>query len=56
MEARTYSGTNGRAGDEDRWAVPVLDARRGGPAERLLVVTGSKRLRVDVLGRKTRCR
>jgi undecaprenyl-diphosphatase len=34
MEARTYSGRNGRVRDKDRWAVPVLDARRGGPAER----------------------
>jgi membrane-associated phospholipid phosphatase len=34
MEAQTYSGTNRRVRDKDRWAVPVLDARRGGPAER----------------------
>ena len=35
MEARTYSGTNGRVREADRWALPVLEARRGGPAERL---------------------
>ena len=34
MEARTYSGTNGRVREADRWALPVLEARRGGPAER----------------------
>ena len=34
MEARTYSETNGRGRDEDRPSVPVLAARRGGPAER----------------------
>jgi undecaprenyl-diphosphatase len=34
MEARTYSERNGRGPDEDPWAVPVLAARRGGPAER----------------------
>ena len=34
MEARTYSVTNRRVRDEDRWALPVLEARRGGPAER----------------------
>ena len=34
MEARSYSGTNGRVRDADRWALPVLDARRGGPADR----------------------
>lgn len=34
MEARTYSGTNGRVRDADRWALPVLAARPGGPAER----------------------
>ena len=34
MEARTNSGTNGRVREADRWAVPVLEARRGGPAER----------------------
>ena len=28
------SGTNGRAREEDRWALPVLDASPGGPAER----------------------
>ena len=34
MEARSYSGTNERVRDADRWALPVLEARRGGPAER----------------------
>jgi membrane-associated phospholipid phosphatase len=34
MEARTYSGTNGRVREADRWALPVLEARRGGPAKR----------------------
>lgn len=34
LEARTYSGTNGRVRDADRWALPVLAARPGGPAER----------------------
>jgi membrane-associated phospholipid phosphatase len=34
MEARTSSGTNGRVRDIDRWGLPVLEARRGGPAER----------------------
>jgi membrane-associated phospholipid phosphatase len=34
VEARTYSGTNGRVREADRWALPVLEARRGGPAER----------------------
>ena len=34
MEARTYSGRNGRVREADRWALPVLEARRGGPAER----------------------
>ncbi len=34
MEAHTYSGTNGRVRGDDRWALPVLEARRGGPAER----------------------
>jgi len=34
MEARARSASNGRAHDQDRWAVPVLDARRDGPAER----------------------
>lgn len=34
MEARTYSGTNRRVRDDDHWALPVLEARRGGPAER----------------------
>jgi undecaprenyl-diphosphatase len=29
------STSNGRAQHEDRWAVPLLDPRRGGPAERL---------------------
>jgi undecaprenyl-diphosphatase len=35
MEARARSTSNGRVQQDDRWAVPVLDARRGGPAERL---------------------
>jgi undecaprenyl-diphosphatase len=35
MEAPMRSTSNGRAQREDRWAVPLLDARRGGPAERL---------------------
>jgi membrane-associated phospholipid phosphatase len=34
MDARTYSGTNGRVGDQDRRSMTVLTARRGGPAER----------------------
>jgi membrane-associated phospholipid phosphatase len=34
MEAGTSSGTNRRVRDDDRWALPVLEARRGGPAER----------------------
>jgi membrane-associated phospholipid phosphatase len=34
MQARSYSGTNERVRDADRWALPVLGARRGGPAER----------------------
>jgi membrane-associated phospholipid phosphatase len=34
MEAPTGSGTNGRVRDVDRRALPVLEARRGGPAER----------------------
>ena len=29
MQARTRSTSNGRAQHDDRWAVPVLDARRG---------------------------
>jgi membrane-associated phospholipid phosphatase len=35
MEAPARSNSHGRARQDDRWAVPVLDARRGGPAERL---------------------
>jgi membrane-associated phospholipid phosphatase len=35
MEAPARLTSNGRVQREDRWAVPVLDARRGGPAERL---------------------
>ncbi len=34
MKAPSRSTSNGRARQEDRWAVPVLDARPGGPAER----------------------
>ena len=34
MEVGTRSTSNGRANRDDRWAVPLLDARRGGPAER----------------------
>ena len=34
MKAPSRSTSNGRARREDRWAVPVLDARPGGPAER----------------------
>lgn len=34
MEAPARSSSNGRARREDAWAVPLLDARRGGPAER----------------------
>lgn len=34
MEARTSSVTNRRIREDDRWALPVLEARRGGPAER----------------------
>ena len=34
MEAGSYSGTNERVRDADRWALAVLEARRGGPAER----------------------
>ena len=34
MQARTRSTSNGRAHREDAWALPVLDARPGGPAER----------------------
>jgi membrane-associated phospholipid phosphatase len=36
MQAPARSTSNGHgAQHDDRWAVPVLDARRGGPAERL---------------------
>jgi membrane-associated phospholipid phosphatase len=35
MEAPTRSNSRGRERQEDSWTVPVLDARRGGPAERL---------------------
>jgi membrane-associated phospholipid phosphatase len=35
MEAPTRSTSRGRERQEDSWTVPVLDARRGGPAERL---------------------
>jgi hypothetical protein len=35
MYERERSISNGRTKDDDRWAIPVLDARRGGPAERL---------------------
>jgi membrane-associated phospholipid phosphatase len=35
MEARARSTSNGRAGHGDPWSVPVLEARSGGPAERL---------------------
>jgi membrane-associated phospholipid phosphatase len=35
MEAPARLTSNGRVQREDRWAVPVLDARRGGPAEHL---------------------
>jgi len=34
MHERARSISNGRTKHDDRWAVPVLDARRGGPAER----------------------
>ena len=34
MEARARSTSNGRIRNDDRGAVPVLDARPGGPAER----------------------
>ena len=34
MEVGTRSTSNGRANHDDRWAVPLLQARRGGPAER----------------------
>jgi membrane-associated phospholipid phosphatase len=34
MQAPARSKSNGRVHQEDRWAVPVLDARPGGPAER----------------------
>jgi membrane-associated phospholipid phosphatase len=34
MEVGTRSTLNGRARRDDRWAVPLLQARRGGPAER----------------------
>jgi membrane-associated phospholipid phosphatase len=34
MEVSTRSMLNGRARHDDRWAVPLLQARRGGPAER----------------------
>jgi membrane-associated phospholipid phosphatase len=34
MEARKHSTLNGRAYHDDRWAVPLFEARRGAPAER----------------------
>jgi membrane-associated phospholipid phosphatase len=34
MEVSTRSMLNSRARHDDRWAVPLLQARRGGPAER----------------------
>jgi hypothetical protein len=34
MAAHARSTSNGRGRHEDRWAVPLLDARRGTPAER----------------------
>jgi membrane-associated phospholipid phosphatase len=35
MDVPARLTSNGRVQREDRWAVPVLDARRGGPAEHL---------------------
>ncbi|MBA3407528.1 MAG: phosphatase PAP2 family protein [Solirubrobacterales bacterium] len=34
MEAGARSKSHGRGDNQNRWAVPLLDARRGGPAER----------------------
>jgi len=34
MDAQSQSRANGRGAGKDPWAVPVLEARRGGPAER----------------------
>ena len=34
MGARAHSRSNGRGAVRDPWAVPVLEARRDGPAER----------------------